>query len=51
MKAIDKGQINPEEDGALGVKPHPRKNTGLSPNIKAFADLRENETTRLQHQK
>lgn len=41
MKAIDKGHINPEEDGALGVKSHPKKNTGLSPNIKAFSDLRE----------
>jgi hypothetical protein len=40
LKAIDQGLIKPEEDGALGVKPHPKKSLGLSANLKSFTDLR-----------
>lgn len=46
VKAIEQGDINPEEDQAYGVKLHPRKSAGLSPNIKTFADLREKEAER-----
>ena len=40
LRAIDKGQINPEEDQAYGVKLHPKKSSGMSPSIKAFSDIR-----------
>lgn len=35
--------LRPEEDGALGIKPHPKKNLGSSPNIKTLIDLKEKE--------
>jgi len=35
--------INPEEDGALGVKQHPRRSTGVAPAIKSLSDIREKE--------
>lgn len=45
MKAVDSGQINPEEDQAYGVKLHPRKTTNMSPTIKAFSDTRNRNNT------
>jgi len=45
MKAIDSGQINPEEDQAYGVKLHPRKTAGMSATIKAFSDTRNRNSS------
>jgi hypothetical protein len=51
LKGIDQGLINPEEDGALGVKPHPRKSSGISPAIKSLTDIREKEQRREEREK
>jgi Ras-related protein Rab-2A len=46
IKAIDEGLIKPEEDQAYGVKLHPKKASGISPTIKALADIRDKDAAR-----
>jgi hypothetical protein len=41
INAIDQGDINPELEGALGVKVHPRKAKSVLNSIQSFAELRE----------
>ena len=50
MRAIDSGQINPEEDQAYGVRPNPRRTASMAPTIKAFSDTR-NRTNIENYQK